>query len=556
MNSNVNTAGASLPDEASFSASAISECARSAPAVSSPPAELSDAELLTATRRLVGRSNRLLASLLAHLAEVEARGIHRTRACSSLYTYCVYELRFSEDEAFRRVSAARLVRRFPVLLDAIAAGELHLTGLLMLAPHVTNENLVEVLARAKHRTKKEIARLVRMLDPLPDVPPRIDPLGSEPAQLVSSAPTWSHFVASMNPTRELAPRDRPLAWTEDTVEEPVSDRFQTLGGCALSEGSAPARLARDECTLSVGSPAARGGCALSEGSAPARGGCALSEGSAPARGGYALSEGSVPARLAPQRYKVQFTASEEYVALVEKAKALLSRSAPRAGLDEIHLRAMRALVAELERKRYAVTARPQQRARATSALAPPPPAAHQACKSIDGGQSAGEPEPALESARAAEPEPALESARAAEPEPALESARAAEPEPALESARVAGPELAHHADPGGPRRRGRYVPAGVRRAVFARDQGCCSYIGDAGQRCRETNGLELHHSRAFARGGEHSEENLTLRCRAHNTFAAEKDFGRDYIELARDSIEHEPWAKGEAARGGARPGLK
>src|SRR5687767_5368893 len=131
------------------------------------PAELSDAELLAATRRLVGRSNQLLASLLAHLGEVEARGIHRTRACSSLYTYCLYELRFSEDEAFRRAAAARLVRRFPALLDAVAAGELHLTGLLMLGPHLTEENLSEVLLRAKHRTKKEIARLVRQLDPLP-----------------------------------------------------------------------------------------------------------------------------------------------------------------------------------------------------------------------------------------------------------------------------------------------------------------------------------------------------------------------------------------------------
>jgi hypothetical protein len=66
-------------------------------------------------------------------------------------------LRFSEDEAFRRVSAARLVRRFPELLEAVAAGELHLTGLLMLGPLLTPDNLGEVLARAKHRTKKEIA---------------------------------------------------------------------------------------------------------------------------------------------------------------------------------------------------------------------------------------------------------------------------------------------------------------------------------------------------------------------------------------------------------------
>jgi hypothetical protein len=123
---------------------------------------LTDAELLASTRRLVGRSNQLLAELLAHLGEVEARGIHRTRACSSLYVYCIYELRFSEDEAFRRVAAARLVRRFPALLDAVASGELHLTGLLMLGPHLTESNLAEVLARAKHRTKRELARLVRV----------------------------------------------------------------------------------------------------------------------------------------------------------------------------------------------------------------------------------------------------------------------------------------------------------------------------------------------------------------------------------------------------------
>ncbi|HET9959550.1 MAG TPA: hypothetical protein VFQ61_33895 [Polyangiaceae bacterium] len=71
------------------------------------PIKLSDSELLSATRRLVASSNQLLALLLVHLAEVEDRGLHRTRACSSLYTYCMYELRFSEDQAFRRVAAAR-----------------------------------------------------------------------------------------------------------------------------------------------------------------------------------------------------------------------------------------------------------------------------------------------------------------------------------------------------------------------------------------------------------------------------------------------------------------
>jgi hypothetical protein len=53
--------------------------------------ELSDVELLASTRALIGRSNQVLAALLAHLGEVEAHGLHRTRACSSLCAYCIYE---------------------------------------------------------------------------------------------------------------------------------------------------------------------------------------------------------------------------------------------------------------------------------------------------------------------------------------------------------------------------------------------------------------------------------------------------------------------------------
>ena len=41
-------------------------------------AHVDDQELLRNTRRLVGKSNQLFAGLLLHLAEVEARGLHRT----------------------------------------------------------------------------------------------------------------------------------------------------------------------------------------------------------------------------------------------------------------------------------------------------------------------------------------------------------------------------------------------------------------------------------------------------------------------------------------------
>src|SRR5690348_1131138 len=139
-------------------------------------AQLSDETLHVEVKRLMGRANTLTAELLAHLAEVEARGIHRERACSSLYTYCVYELCMSEDEAQRRCRAARLARQFPVLLEMLAEASLHLTGLLLIGPHLTAENQEELLARVRFRTKREIEQIVGELAPAADLPARIEPL--------------------------------------------------------------------------------------------------------------------------------------------------------------------------------------------------------------------------------------------------------------------------------------------------------------------------------------------------------------------------------------------
>ena len=67
----------------------------------------------------------------------------------------------------------------------------------------------------------------------------------------------------------------------------------------------------------------------------------------------------------------------------------------------------------------------------------------------------------------------------------------------------------------------------MRRAVWQRDAGRCSYVDARGQRCRETAFLELHHVEPHARSGPASVGNITLRCHAHNTLAAEQDFGRE-----------------------------
>ncbi len=296
------------------------------------PAELTDADLLVATRLLVGRSNQVLAALLAHLAEIAARGIHRSRACSSLYTYCISR---PPSLRGRSLSSRRCGSLGPPLStplhDAIARGELHLTGSLMLGPHLTEENLSEVLARAKHRTKRCAWWRIPACDwfacfhPLPDVPPRIEPLGPPLASgWFPGAPTWSEFVQSTCP----GPRASPRRSTSRPGWRTMLKGRMDVGGS--DTGGAESR-------------SSGGGIRLTRPVEPPD--------SEPAR----LPSRNVTACSSPR--------SEEYVKLVEEGTS--SRSPfgpPRARARRpLHLRAMRALVAELKPQKRMVTPRPRKR---------------------------------------------------------------------------------------------------------------------------------------------------------------------------------------------------
>jgi 5-methylcytosine-specific restriction endonuclease McrA len=72
----------------------------------------------------------------------------------------------------------------------------------------------------------------------------------------------------------------------------------------------------------------------------------------------------------------------------------------------------------------------------------------------------------------------------------------------------------------------RYIPRGMRAAIWERDGAKCQYISPEGHVCGETHFLEMDHRRPFALGGPSTEENLRLLCRAHNALAAEMVFGR------------------------------
>ena len=78
-----------------------------------------------------------------------------------------------------------------------------------------------------------------------------------------------------------------------------------------------------------------------------------------------------------------------------------------------------------------------------------------------------------------------------------------------------------------------YVPAAVKRAVWQRDGGQCTFVSEGGRRCVERSALEFDHVDPVARGGEATVGRVRLRCRAHNQYSAECTFGSDFMSHKR-----------------------
>ena len=178
-------------------------------------ARLSDRELLQRVSDFAGRERAATADLVAHLAELDRRQLHRGEGYGSLFAYCTGALRFSEQAAYARIVSARAIRRLPVLLDRLSDGSLSLSTLCLLAPHLTAENHEAVLAKAMGRSKRQVEELVALIAPMADVEPSVRKLpapvpptrATEPVH----APQQQSVAASLPPPAAHRPLVAPLA---------------------------------------------------------------------------------------------------------------------------------------------------------------------------------------------------------------------------------------------------------------------------------------------------------------------------------------------------------
>ena len=378
---------------------------------------LNDAELLRRTVSIAARSHGITAVLLAHIAEVDVRRLYLACGHASMHAYCVGELGFSDDASFKRIQAARAARRFPVLFEAVAGGRLHLTAVRLLAPHLTAENLDELLAMATHQRSCVIEAWLARRFPsrsAADVSTRIRVLPAAPAAAAGAGP-----VAAGQVDVPLFPSSMALAAGQ--ADAPSDD-----------PADPPSELAAGQVDTPATPPAP----------APA------------------------PAPPAEERYLLRLAIAAGTHAKLRYAQALLRHSVPSGDVAAVLDRALDALIEKCEKRKFAAT--PKGRAAAAA-------------------------------------------------------------------------------------RRRRSIPAEVRRGVWARDEGRCTFVGTGGQRCGTRAFLEFDHVDPVARGGRATLEGIRLRCRAHNQLEAERVFGRGFMERKRRESAGSANGAGPGGEAGSGP---
>jgi hypothetical protein len=90
---------------------------------------LSDDGVDQALHRLVRFERENLTVILHHLREADRRRLYSKYRYSSLFDYAVKRFGYSEDQAWRRINAMRVLRDLPEIEDKIASGALSLTNL-------------------------------------------------------------------------------------------------------------------------------------------------------------------------------------------------------------------------------------------------------------------------------------------------------------------------------------------------------------------------------------------------------------------------------------------
>jgi hypothetical protein len=138
-----------------------------------PSLELLEArQLRDALKLLLRKEQAAMAEFLVALADFDRRRGWEALGHSSLFAFLHVELQLSRSATFWRLSAARLLQRFPEIIEPLRDGRLCLTTTAELARVLTEENRTEVLPRFFGLSTREAVEVTAALLPREQPPLR------------------------------------------------------------------------------------------------------------------------------------------------------------------------------------------------------------------------------------------------------------------------------------------------------------------------------------------------------------------------------------------------
>ena len=195
---------------------------------------LADDQLLSGLASIVDRRNQITAEFLAYLAELDARQLFLDLGFSSLFEYCVEELKLCESTAGRHIAAARVCRDHPEVFGMVASGALHASALSLMKKHLTAENARELFESCSHRSARQVEVLLATRFPRPDVRDLVRRL---PARVAFTPDVGCSTEASQSRRLEPLSADRyGIHFTADGEFCELLERVRGLAGHRLPSG--------------------------------------------------------------------------------------------------------------------------------------------------------------------------------------------------------------------------------------------------------------------------------------------------------------------------------
>ena len=274
--------------------------------------------------------------LLEALMEADRQRLYAARGYSSMYAYCQHGLKMEEGVICLRIAAARCAAQFGCILPMLREGSLSMAAVHLLRSSLTEQNHRELLAKAQHKSKRQIQQMLADDEPLADVAERV---------------------------RMLPQRSEQSAPAPKTAGVETAAPSQQDNGCAVEPTAEGAQAASS--STSAKAPATTQSTA-------------------------ARPSGRTEP-LGAKRYGVHFTATEQLHDKLLEAQALLSHTQDGSDLAGVVERALDELLKTLRKRKYAETDAPRQSKGQTSDGSPnnrlPIPAAvRRAVHERDGGR--------------------------------------------------------------------------------------------------------------------------------------------------------------------------